>query len=64
LKGFFLKGIILQTDFGSIHILTTDNNTLCTADMEEWKLVNVGEVWVVAVSFVLWTVKCEFMKNI
>jgi len=27
-------------------------------------LVTVGVVWVVAASFVLWTVKSEFMKNI
>jgi len=27
-------------------------------------LVTVGEVWVVAESFLLWTVKSEFMKNI
>jgi hypothetical protein len=41
-----------------------DSNTLCTADIEQWKLVTVGLVWVVAAGFVLWTVKCEFMKNI
>jgi len=45
-------------------MLATDSNTLCTADIEQWKLVTVGEVWVVAASFVLWTGKSGFMKNI
>jgi len=45
-------------------MLTTDSNTLFTADTEQLKLVTVGEVWVVAESFVLWSVKSEFMKNI
>jgi hypothetical protein len=45
-------------------MLTTDSNTLCTADREQWKLVTVGEVWGVTVGFVLWTVKSEIMKNI
>jgi len=42
----------------------TDSNTLCITDIERWKLVTVGEVWVMAASFVLWTVKSEVMKNI
>jgi len=54
----------LYTDFGPIHRLTMDSNTLSIADIEQWKLVTVGVVWVVAASFVLWTVKSEFMKNI
>jgi hypothetical protein len=38
-------------------MLTTDSNTLCTADIEQWKLVTAGEVWVMAVGFVLWAIK-------
>jgi len=45
-------------------MLATDSNTLCITDIEQWKLVTVGEVWVVAASFVLWTEKSEFMKYI
>jgi hypothetical protein len=45
-------------------MLTMDSYTVCTADREQWKLVTVGNVWVVAASFVLWIVKSESMKNI
>ena len=58
------KCIKLQTDFGSIHRLTMDGKTLCTTDLEQRKLVPVGLVWVVEASFVLWTEKSEFLKNI
>jgi len=34
--------ITLQTDFGPIHMLTMDSNTLCTTDIEQWKLVTKG----------------------
>ena len=53
------KCIILQTDFGPIDMLTMGNNTLCTTDIEQWKLVTVGVVRVLAASFVLWTVRSE-----
>jgi len=56
--------ITLQTDFGPIHMLTMDSNTLCATDIEQWKLVTVGVVWVVVTSFILWTVRCEFLKHI
>jgi len=58
LKKIVLKKecITLQTDFGPIHMLTMDSTTLCTTDIEQWKLVTVGVVGVVAASFVLWTV--------
>ena len=54
----------MQTDFGPIHMLTMDSNTLCTTDIEQRKLVTVGVVWVVAASFVLWSVRSKFVKNI
>jgi len=38
---------------------TTDSNIFCTADIEQLKLVTVGEVWVVAARFVLWRVKVD-----
>jgi len=54
----------LQTDFGPIRVLTMESNTLCTADIEQCKMVTIGVAWVVAASFVLWTVRSEFMTNI
>jgi hypothetical protein len=56
--------ITLQRDFGPLHMLTMDSSTLCTADIEQGQLVTVGVVWVVAASFVLWTGRREFTKNI
>jgi len=58
------KCITLQTDFGLILVLTIDSNTLCTTDIEQCKIVTIGVAWVVAASFVLWTVRSEFMTNI
>jgi len=58
------KCITLQTDFGPIHMLTSDSSTLCTADIEQGQLVTVGVVWVVAASFVLWTAGREFTEYI
>jgi len=54
----------LQTDFGPIHMLTMDSNTLCTTDMEQWKLVTIVMACVVAASLVLWKERSEFLKNI
>jgi hypothetical protein len=34
--------------------------TLCTADIEKRQLVTVGVVWMVAASFVFWTVRMNF----
>jgi len=53
----------MQTDFGPIRMLIMYSSTLCTTDIEQWKLVTIGVVWVVAASFVLWTVRSGFMKN-
>jgi hypothetical protein len=56
--------ITLQTDFGPIHMLTMDSNTLCTTDIEQWKVVTTGVVCVVTANFVLWTTRSELLKNI
>jgi hypothetical protein len=52
----------LRTDFGPIHMLTVDSNTLCTADIEQWKLVTIGVGWVLTASFVLWTLRSDFWR--
>ena len=53
----------MKTDFGPIRTLIMGSSTLCTTDIEQWKLVTIGVVCVVAASFVLWTVRSGFMKN-
>jgi hypothetical protein len=47
-----------------IHMQTMDSNTLCTTDLEQRKLVTLGLVWMVEATFVLWTVRSDFLKNI
>jgi len=64
LKKMLLKLYHILTDFGPIHMLKMDSNTLCTADIEQRQLATVQVVWVVAAGFVLRTVRCEFLKNI
>jgi len=58
------KCVTFHTDFGLIYMLTMVNNTRCTPETEQGQLVTVGVVCVVAVSFVFWTVRSEFLKNI
>jgi hypothetical protein len=62
----FLKRncVTFHTDFGLIYTLTMVNNTHCTPETEQGRLVTVGVVWMVAASFVFWTVRSEFLKNI
>jgi len=53
----------MLTDFGPIHMLKMDSNTLCTADIEQGQLVTVGMVWVVAAGFVLWTLTYSMVQS-
>jgi hypothetical protein len=54
----------VQTDFRAIYMPTVDSNTICITDIEQGILVTVWVVWVLAVGFVMLTVRSEFMKNI
>ena len=63
LKKMLLKKIVNHiAEFGPIHMQTMDSNTLCTTDVEQWKLVTIRVFWVVASSFILWTVRSEFLR--